>query len=108
MPIFIAFTYILVALVAEDRSYPNFYVEKLKHPIYSAAYLDKTESEEGTFEAAYSTAMDQQLEFESFFQFANYTNTKRKVGTTEDGDTIKVKSYNPSLDLTAVSSWLPL
>ena len=67
MPIFIAFTFILVAAVAKDKSYPNFYVEKLKHPIYSAAYIDKSESEEGTFEAAYQTAMDQQLEFESFF-----------------------------------------
>ena len=35
-------------------------------------------------------------------------NLKASVGTAKDGDTIKVKSYNPSLDLTAVSSWLPL
>ena len=43
MPIFIAFTYLLVAAVAKDKSYPNFKVEKLKHPVYSAAYIDNTE-----------------------------------------------------------------
>ena len=67
MPIFIAFTYLLVSAVAEDKTYPNFYVEKLKHPVYSAAYIDYTENDGGTFDAAYSTAMEQQLEFESFF-----------------------------------------
>ena len=51
LPIFIAFTYILVSAVAKDKSYPNFKVEKLKHPVYSAAYYDDSDGGGGEFRA---------------------------------------------------------
>ena len=80
--------------------------------MYSTAYVEPLETIGGDaiaeVTATYDKSMEQQIEFENFFQFANYTNTKRKIGKTEDGDIIKAKSYNPSLDFRGPSFWLPL
>ena len=71
------------------------------------AYIDPDSPDGGAAEANFETSMQQQLDFEKFFQFAKYTNTNRTVGRDEDGNNIKVPSYQPSLDLAGPSSWLP-
>ena len=83
-----------------DKTYPNFSLEKLKHPVYSTAYYQPETDE---FGSRYDTALNQQLEFESFMQFNNYTNVQRPTGEVildEEGvgKQVKVESYSPVMD----------
>lgn len=83
-----------------DKKYPDYSLEKLKHPVYSTAYYQPEFDE---FGSRYSTALDQQLEFESFMQFNNYTNADRKtdefvLGPEGEEIPVKVRSYVPVMD----------
>ena len=57
MPIFIAFTFLFVGAVAKTESYPDFNLEKLKHPVYSMAYIDPNSPDGGAAEANFETSM---------------------------------------------------
>lgn len=103
IPVLLWCNFLVVALITEDKEYPDFQLEKLKHPVYNVAYLNDNDE----FYADFGTGEKQQLEFESFMQFMNYTNTERVVERLETGEPIKVKSYQPGLDLTAPSNWIP-
>jgi len=46
----------------------------------------------------------QQLEFESFMRFNNYTNTNRTIAATGE----KLLSYYPTMDTLGPYNWLPL
>jgi len=39
--------------------------------------------------------------------FTDWTNTERSIGKDKDGNSIKQRSYMPSLDIYGPSSWLP-
>ena len=71
------------------------------------AYIDPNSPDGSGPAANFETNMQQQLDFEGFFQFAKYTNTNRTIGKDEDGNNIKVPSYQPGLDLVGPSNWLP-
>ena len=103
IPILLWCNFMVVALITEDKQFPNFNLEKLKHPVYNVAYLNDNDE----FYADFDTGEKQQLEFEPFMQFMNYTNTERVVERLETGEPIKVKSYQPGLDLTGPSNWIP-
>lgn len=86
--------------VTTDKTYPDHSLEKLKHPVYSTAYYQPEFDE---FGSSYTTALDQQLEFESFMQFNNYTNADRKtdevvLGPEGEEIPVKVRSYVPVMD----------
>ena len=40
--------------------------------------------------------------------FADYANTERAIDKDENGNSIKKKSYSPSLDTYGPGSWLPM
>ena len=99
IPLLLWYNFLTVALITKDSEFPDFDLEKMKHPVYNVAYLH----DNGEFYADFDTSKKQQLEFESFFQFMNYTNTDRVVERLETGEPIKVRSYEPGLDIGAPS-----
>ena len=104
VPLFACLSFTYIMTVAKDRWYPNFDLEKLKHPLYSTMELNQETNE---YYADYETSQKQGEQWEGFFQFANYTNGNRKVGVDENGTNIFVRSYTPSSDVTGPGNWLP-
>ena len=74
MPVTAAIILLISRVVTKEKSYPEFQLDNLKHPVYSTAFLNL---QTGLLEADYTTNLRQQQEYESFMQFANYTNTFR-------------------------------
>jgi len=99
LPIFAALLFINFRSSSPDKLFPNFSLEKLKHPLYQTSYLNPATDE---FGADYRTAIRQQLEFEDFFRFNNFTNTNR---TNAEGE--KIGSYMPSFDTAGPYNWIP-
>ena len=63
LPAILAFSFFYVGMITKLNEYPDFDLEKLKHPVYNTAYLH----EDDEFYADFNTTTKQQLEFESFF-----------------------------------------
>ena len=63
VPIFAMLSFFYIDLVAKTKSYPNFNLERLKHPVYISAPLNPATDK---FEATFETSINQQQEFESF------------------------------------------
>ena len=56
VPIFCFLTFALIGVTTKAKTYPEFTLEKLKHPLYSTSYYHP---EHDKFDADFSTAQDQ-------------------------------------------------
>ena len=63
IPLLLWLNFLVVAKITEDKEFPEFNLEKLKHPVYNVAYLRENDE----FYADFDTEVKQQLEFEPFF-----------------------------------------
>ena len=45
LPLLLVLQFFVVSLITKDKSFPNFNLEKLKHPNYNVAYLHEKEDE---------------------------------------------------------------